>query len=214
MEIKFINSKNLINYDEALNFMEDKVLEISQNKGNELVWLLEHETVFTAGRSFKNEDILNPNLKVFYSNRGGKITLHSPGQKVCYIMLNLKKRANGKIPDPKKFVHILEEIIISTLAYFNIKGEVRKDRIGVWVINKHGIEQKIAAIGVRFTKGVTMHGFAINVNNDLKLFQSFVPCGIKNYGVCSLDSLGKKITMEEFDKILIENLKKYLTNYY
>lgn len=213
MQIEFINSQNLVNYNKALQIMEERVLQISQNKNKELIWLLEHETIFTAGRSFKEGDILKSNLEVFHTNRGGKITLHSPGQKVCYLMLNLKKRANNKIPDPKKFVHTLEQIIISTLYHFGIKGEIRKDRVGVWVVNQNGEEQKIAAIGVRFTKGITMHGFAINVNNDLSLFQSFVPCGIKDYGVCSLESLGKKITMEEFDKILIKNLKKYLLNY-
>lgn len=213
MDIEFLTSNSLISYQDGMKKMEKRVSEIIENKNKELIWLLEHEAVLTAGTSAKSHDLLSNSLPVFETNRGGKFTLHAPGQRVCYLMLNLKKRANGKIPDPKKFIKTLEEIIISTLSHFGIKGEIKKDRVGVWVLNKNGKEEKIASIGVRFKKGVTMHGFAINVNNDLKLFDNIVPCGIKEYGVCSIKSLGHEVEMSKLDSILLLKLKKYFQNY-
>ena len=213
MNIEFLTSNIPINYKEGIEKMEERVKQIIENKNKELIWLLEHEAVLTAGTSAKNEDLLSNSLPVFSTNRGGKFTLHAPGQRVCYIMLNLKKRAKGRVPDPKKFIKTLEETLISTLSYFGVKGEIREDRVGVWIVKQSKKEEKIAAIGVRFKKGVTMHGFAVNINNDLSLFNNIVPCGIKEYGVCSLKSLGYKVKMNDFDNVLKAELKKRFINY-
>jgi lipoyl(octanoyl) transferase len=209
MTLEFLHSKNPLEYTDAMMQMDERVNGIINGTQKELIWFLEHPPVLTAGTSAKNEDLLLNDLPVVTASRGGKFTLHAPGQRVCYIMLNLKQRANGAIPDPKKFVKTIEDAVISALAKIGISGEIRNDRVGVWVLNKKGIEEKICAIGVKFKGGVTMHGFAINVENDLNLFKSIVPCGIKEYGVCSIRSLGFKTTMEEFDKVLQKEIERY-----
>jgi lipoyl(octanoyl) transferase len=206
-QIEFLTSLSLISYEDAVAFMQNRANAILEGKAKELIWLLEHPAILTAGVSAKEEDLLSQDLPVFKTNRGGKFTLHSPGQRVCYVMLNLKERTENKIPDPKLFVKTLEEAIIETLSCFGIKGEIKPERIGVWV-ESEGKEQKIAAIGVKFYRGVSMHGFALNVNNDLSLFNAIVPCGLKEYGVCSIESLGVKTSMRQVDAILVKNLKK------
>jgi lipoyl(octanoyl) transferase len=211
--MEFLFSGNPIKYLDAIDFMEKRAEEIAIGISEELIWFLEHEAVLTAGTSAKDEDILSSNnLPIYKTNRGGKHTLHAPRQRICYLLLNLKKRAGG-VPDPKKYVKTLENIVISSLAKIGIKGEIREDRIGVWVVREDGREEKICAIGVRFKRGVSMHGFAINVENDLSLFNSIIPCGIREYGVCSIASLGVKIHFEEFDKILKEEIVKYISKY-
>jgi lipoyl(octanoyl) transferase len=205
--MEFLVSKTLISYPDAIDFMEKRANDIADGIADELIWFLEHEAILTAGTSAKEEDVILNDLPIYKTNRGGKHTLHAPNQRVCYLLLNLKKRAGG-VPDPKKYVKTLEEAIISSLARIGIKGEIREDRVGVWVVNNGGKEEKICAIGVRFKRGVTMHGFAINVNNDLSLFNTIIPCGIKEYGVCSIESLGINISFEEFDVILKDELFK------
>lgn len=207
--IEFLISEKPLDYLESFSKMEMRVNDIAQKKAQELVWFLEHTPVLTAGTSFKEQDLLSNNLPVIKTNRGGQYTLHAPNQRVCYLLLDLKKRAEGKIPDVRKYVMDLENIIIDSLARFEIKGEIREGRVGVWVLNpKSGKEEKIAAIGIRLTKGITMHGFALNINNDLSLFQNIVPCGIREFGVCSFESLGKKVTMQEVDLVLMQEIKK------
>ena len=207
--LEFLHSNKLINYEESFNFMEQRIAKIAKEEESELIWFLEHPAIITAGTSAKEEDILKTDLPIFKTNRGGKHTHHAPGQRVIYIMLNLKKRAKGRLPDLKQFILTLENIIINSLAKIGIKGEIKEGRVGVWVFNENNQkEEKIAAIGVRFTKGVTWHGIAINVTNDLCLFSGINPCGITEYGVCSVHSLKVNKTMKELDKYLIDEFKK------
>jgi lipoyl(octanoyl) transferase len=209
MKIKPIFSKKTVPYEESFSFMEDAVSKIANDNSEEIVWFLEHEAILTAGTSAREEDVLGDEIPIFKTNRGGKHTLHAPGQRVVYLMINLKKRAFPNIPDPRRYILDLEEVIINSLAKVGIKGEIREGRVGVWVVNPlTEKEEKIAAIGVRFSKGVTWHGIAINVKNDLSLFKAINPCGITEFGVCSLESLGVAIEMEEFDKILLSEISK------
>jgi lipoyl(octanoyl) transferase len=179
--------------------------------GNDLehVWLLEHPELYTAGTSANLSDLIDPDLfPVYSSQRGGQYTYHGPGQRIAYTMLDLNKR--GK--DVRKYVHSLEEWIIQTLAEFDIKGERRKDRVGVWVIRDDKppsssgqfLEDKIAAVGVRLRKWISFHGIAINVNPNLNHYKGIVPCGIQQHGVTSLADLGLKVTIEDLDKALIK----------
>lgn len=208
MKPKFLFSETLIPYNESFSFMEAKIAEIASGTSEEIIWFLEHPPILTAGTSANESDVLSHHMPVFKTNRGGKHTHHAPGQRVIYLMINLKKRAFPKVPDPRKYVQDLEEIIINSLSKIGIKGEMREGRIGVWVFNeKSQKEEKIAAIGVRFSKGVTWHGIAINVENDLSLFNAINPCGITEFGVCSLRSLGSTVSMKEFDEILKQEIK-------
>ena len=179
--------------------------------GNDLehVWLLEHPELYTAGTSANLSDLIDPDLfPVYSSQRGGQYTYHGPGQRIAYTMLDLNKR--GK--DVRKYVHSLEEWIIQTLAEFDIKGERRKDRVGVWVVRDDKppsssgqfLEDKIAAVGVRLRKWISFHGIAINVNPNLNHYKGIVPCGIQQHGVTSLADLGLKVTIEDLDKALIK----------
>ncbi len=212
MEIKI--SKQPIEYSIALQEMEERHAHVLLEEKPELAWFLEHEDVYTAGISAKENELINSQtIPVFRTKRGGKFTYHGKGQLICYLVCNLKKRAGG-LPDVRCFVDCLEDIIIKTLAEFKIIGEKRKDRIGVWVQTKNG-EEKIAAIGVKFSKGVTMHGFALNVCTDLSKFNGIVPCGIAEFGVCSMESIGIKTTIEDVRSVVIKNLEHTLKeNFY
>lgn len=192
-------------YEKALFEMEKRANGIIAGAKNELVWFLEHPPTITAGTSAKDGDLLDEKkFPVFKTGRGGEYTYHGPGQQVCYLMLDLKKRG---MADLHKYVSTLEEIIIKTLAEYGITGERRKGRIGIWVKNG-GSENKIAAIGVRVRRWVTMHGLAININPDLSHFNTIVPCGIKEFGVTSLAKEGKKV------KDIQEKLKKVISQYF
>ncbi len=197
-------SPDVIAYDQAVSYMENRTLAIIDNKEAELVWLLAHENIYTAGSLAKESDFLEHRFKVVKTNRGGQYTYHGPGQRVIYLMLDLKKRS---LQDIRLYVKMLEETIIKTLEEFGIKGERREGRVGIWVIYNFK-EYKIAAIGVRVKKWVTMHGIAINIDPDLSNYNAIVPCGIKEYGVISLKALGIKCSFEEFDKIY---LKKFIS---
>lgn len=204
-EIKI--SEALIEYESALLEMEKRHNEVLNGTKPELFWLLQHEDVYTAGISAKeNEHLKINNIPVFHTKRGGKFTYHGKGQLICYIVCNLKKRAE-KLPDIRCFVASLEDTIINTLATFGIKGEKRKDRIGVWVVNNQK-EEKIAAIGVKFSKGVTMHGFSLNINPDLSKFAGIIPCGISEFGVCSMEPLKTNIDFTTVRNEVIVNLQK------
>jgi lipoyl(octanoyl) transferase len=187
-------------YPEAVAAMEARAAAIAAHQAPELVWLLEHPALYTSGTSGKAEDLLDPRFPMFASGRGGQITYHGPGQRVAYVMLDLKRRR----PDVRAYVAGLEEWIIRTLAAFNVRGERREDRVGVWVRRPdkgEGFEDKIAAIGVRLRRWVSFHGISINVEPDLTHFDAIVPCGVADprCGVTSLVDLGHPVSMADVD---------------
>lgn len=192
-------------YPEALAAMDQRVAAIREGTAPELVWLLEHPPLYTAGTSAQPEDLLSAGrFPVYQTGRGGQYTYHGPGQRVAYVMLDLKRRT----PDVRCYVHALEEWLIRALDRFNVKGERREGRVGIW-IDRGPLpgggrrEDKIAAIGVRVRRWVTFHGIALNVDPDLSHFQGIVPCGVRDHGVTSLWDLGIHVTMEEADAALI-----------
>jgi len=200
--LEWKSANEAVNYPESLEFMEARVDAIARHGGSECVWLLEHPPLYTAGTSANPEDLLNPRFPVFETGRGGEYTYHGPGQRVAYVMLNLKDRQAE--PDLKKYVWLLEEWIIRTLAKCDVAGERREGRVGIWV--KTGdTEAKIAAIGVRVRHWVTYHGIAINNTVDLSHFNGIVPCGIRGFGVTSLQALGKNVPMYHLDRALEES---------
>mgnify|MGYP000996672521 CR=1 FL=1 len=186
-------------YPAAVTAMEARVAAIADGRADELVWLLEHPPLYTAGTSAKSEDLLTPNrFPVFTTGRGGQFTYHGPGQRVGYVMMDLRARGN----DVRRFVYDLEEWLIRTLAHFNVRGERREGRVGIWVARKGGREDKIAALGIRVRRGVTFHGISFNVDPDLEHFSGIVPCGIQQHGVTSLADLGLTATMADVDLAL------------
>jgi lipoyl(octanoyl) transferase len=198
--VEWLISDQAIPYPEAVALMEERVADISAGHAGELVWLLEHPSLYTSGTSGNSADLLDPRFPIFQSGRGGQITYHGPGQRVAYVMLDLKRRR----PDVRAYVASLEEWIIRTLAAFNVRGERREDRVGVWVARPDkgkGFEDKIAAIGVRLRRWVSFHGIAINVEPELSHFQGIVACGITDprYGVTSLADLGLTATTADVD---------------
>jgi lipoyl(octanoyl) transferase len=193
-------SDGVMGYPEALAAMEERVAAIRAGTAPELVWLLEHPPLYTAGTSARTMDLLAPRrFPVFEAGRGGQYTYHGPGQRVAYLMLDLQRRK----PDLRRYIWQLEEWVIRALAQFNIRGERRADRIGIWVVKPGGAEAKIAAIGVRVRRWVTYHGVAINLEPDLEHFGGIVPCGISGFGVTSLADLGLTATMPELDAALM-----------
>jgi lipoyl(octanoyl) transferase len=187
-------------YLEAVAVMESRVAAIAAQEAPELVWLLEHPPLYTSGTSGKDADLLDPRFPLFTTGRGGQLTYHGPGQRVAYVMLDLKRRR----PDVRAYVAGLEEWIIRTLGAFNVRGERREDRVGVWVNRPDkgpGCEDKIAAIGVRLRRWVSFHGIAINVEPELSHFDAIVPCGVADprYGVTSLVDLGHPVTVADVD---------------
>ncbi|WP_218823367.1 lipoyl(octanoyl) transferase LipB [Inquilinus limosus] len=187
-------------YPEALAAMEARAEAIRAGTAPELVWLLEHPPLYTAGTSAQAGDLLAPDrFPVYRAGRGGQYTYHGPGQRVGYVMVDLKRRN----PDVRAYVHSLEEWLIRTLARFQVKGERREGRVGIWV-ERDGVEKKIAAIGVRIRHWVTFHGVALNVDPDLSHFAGIVPCGLAQYGVTSLIDLGLPVTMADVDLALRE----------
>ena len=187
-------------YPEALAAMEARVAAIRDGTTPELVWLLEHPPLYTAGTSAHDTDLLTPDrFPVYRTGRGGQYTYHGPGQRVGYVMVDLKRRN----PDVRVYVHSLEEWLIRALARFQVKGERREGRVGIWV-ERCGVEKKIAAIGVRIRHWVTFHGVALNVDPDLSHFAGIVPCGIADHGVTSLVDLGLPVTMADVDLALRE----------
>ena len=198
----------LTDYADAVRVMEARAEAISAGDADELIWLVEHPPLYTAGTSAKRDDLLDPDrFPVYDSKRGGQYTYHGPGQRVVYVMLDLNKRGR----DIRQFVKSLETWVIETLATFNVKGEIREGRVGVWVerpekpapITGGVAEDKIAAIGIRVARGVTMHGFALNVDTDLSFYDRIVPCGIKDAGVTSLSNeLNRELKTEDVRPIL------------
>ncbi len=196
-------SDRAIPYPEAVAAMDSRVAGIANGEATELVWLLEHPPLYTSGTSGKADDLLEPRFPLFETGRGGQLTYHGPGQRIAYVMLDLKARR----PDVRAYVAGLEEWMIRTLAAFNVRGERREDRVGVWVARPDkgaGHEDKIAAIGVRLRRWVTFHGISLNVEPDLSHFDAIVPCGVVDprYGVTSLVDLGLPVTMADVDVAL------------
>ena len=202
-----------VEYSMALERMDSHVHQMINGKAAEKIWLLEHPALYTAGTSAKKKDLIETNrFPVFETNRGGQFTYHGPGQRVAYVMLDLNKR--GK--DIKAFVEKLEAWIIHTLAEFNVVGQTRIGRVGIWVertdkpktVNRLPEEEKIAAIGIRLRKWITFHGLSINVDPNLSHFQGIVPCGIKELGVTSLVDLGLPVSMTDLDNALKKSFSK------
>src|ERR1700738_636970 len=198
--VEWLISDAPVPYPSAIAAMEARVADIAAQRASELVWLLEHPPLYTSGTSGKAGDLLDPRFPLFETGRGGQLTYHGPGQRVAYVMLDLKRRQ----PDGRAYVAGLVEWMYRTLAAFNVRGERREDRVGVWVKRPDkgvGYEDKIAAIGVRLRRWVSFHGIAINVEPELAHFSAIVPCGVADprYGVTSLADLGLPVTMEDVD---------------
>jgi lipoyl(octanoyl) transferase len=197
--IEWRTSPSLVPYPEALALMEERVTAIREGRAPELVWLLEHPPLYTAGTSADPKELLEPErFPVYAAGRGGRYTYHGPGQRIAYLMLDLKRRG----PDVRRYVERIEELVIRTLGRFGVHGERRAGRIGIWVVLPDGSEAKIGAIGVRVRRWVSYHGVAINLCPDLGHFQGIVPCGISEYGVTSLHALGVTASFAELDAAL------------
>ncbi len=214
--VEWITSDGLTDYDEAVAFMEARADAISRGEADEAIWLVEHPPLYTAGTSAKIDDLTDPDrFPVYQSKRGGQYTYHGPGQRVAYVMLNVGERGH----DVRRFVQDLESWVIAALAEFNVKGEIREGRVGVWVerpekprgIDGSVREDKIAALGIRLRKWVSFHGLSINVDPDLGHFSGIVPCGIREHGVTSLVDLGLPVTMADVDVALRRTFEASVT---
>jgi lipoyl(octanoyl) transferase len=206
--VEWITAPGLVPYPEALAFMEARVADIAAGRADEAIWLLEHPPLYTSGTSAREEDLTEPErFPVYAAGRGGQYTYHGPGQRVAYVMLDLNRRGR----DVRKFVCALENWVIETLAEFNVTGERRTGRVGVWVqrtdkapaFDGTAREDKIAAIGVKLRRWVSFHGISINVEPDLTHFGGIVPCGIREHGVTSLVDLGLPVTLDDLDAALV-----------
>ena len=206
MNIEIKRSIKPVKYDEAIKFLEERLRDIHINKKGDLIWILEHEEIYTAGTSYNEDELLNKNIELIKTNRGGKITYHGPGQLICYFVIDLKKRHK----DIRKFITLIEKTIIESLLKFDVVSFGDPKNIGIWVNEKTNIK-KIAAIGVRVSKWIAYHGFAININNDLKKYKNIIPCGITDKGVTNL----KKINNQKYNNlsdVIINNFTANLEN--
>jgi len=202
-DVEWKISDQPVAYPDALAFMEARAAAIAEGKASELIWLLEHPPIYTAGTSANEADLIDARFPVYHTGRGGQFTYHGPGQRVGYAMLDLKSRT----PDVRAYVRDLEQWLIETLALFNVKGERREGRVGIWV--QRGLkEDKIAALGVRIKRWVTFHGVALNVDPDLSHFDGIVPCGVRAHGVTSLADLGIVVSMADVDVALKQSFQK------
>ena len=205
MNIEIKKSKKPIKYEDAIKFMEQRLSKVSENESNELIWILEHDDVYTAGTSYKEKEIIDKTINVTKTNRGGKITYHGPGQLICYFVIDLKKRKK----DIRRFISIIEKTIIETLKLYKIDTFSDKNNIGIWYKDNNSIK-KVAAIGVRISKWIAYHGFSININVNLKKYDSIIPCGIEDKGITNLDIIKKQDYKDLSDKLIehfILNLK-------
>jgi len=204
MSIEIKKSQKPVKYEDAIEFMEKRLSEIDKKNSNDLIWILEHEELYTAGTSSSENDILDKSIKIIKTNRGGKITYHGPGQLICYFVIDLKKDKK----DIRKFISVIEKTIINTLKFYDIETFADKENIGIWY-NDNGKIKKIAAIGVRVSKWIAYHGFSININNNLKKYDAIIPCGIKDKGITNLKEI-KDQNYTELGNKLIENFIKNL----
>ena len=203
MNIEIKKSIKPINYSDAINFLEKRLENLHKNNDKELIWTLEHNEIFTAGTSYKENEILDNSINLIKSNRGGKITCHAPGQLICYFVLDLRKKR-----DIRKFISCIEKSIIETLKDYKIETFSDKDNVGIWHKKNHTIN-KVAAIGIRIKKWIAYHGFAININNNLDLYKKIIPCGIEDKGVTNLISIADN-DYSNLDNLLIEKFTSNL----
>ena len=204
MNIEIKKSIKPVKYDVAVKLLEERLIDINNDKKGDLIWFLEHEEIYTAGTNYKEKEILNKDIKLIKTNRGGKITYHGPGQLICYFVIDLKQRKK----DIRKFITLIEKTIIESLFEFNIKSFGDPKNIGIWVDNKSNIK-KVAAIGVRVSKWIAYHGFAINISNDLAKYQNIIPCGISDKGVTNLKSINDQ-NYNTLRDVIVENFIKNL----
>ena len=204
MKIEIKISKKPIEYNKAITFLENRLIKLKNNKANELIWILEHPNTYTAGTSYSDNEILDKNIKIIKTSRGGKVTWHGPGQKICYFVIDLNRRKK----DIRKFISILEKTIIETLKEYKIQSYSDKKNIGIW-INHDNQVKKVAAIGVRVKKWIAYHGFSININNNLNEYKKIIPCGIKDKKVTNLKQI-KNQKYKNFEKKIIKNFIKNL----
>ena len=202
MNIEIKKSIKPINYFDAIKMLESRVKDLHENKEHELIWILEHDEVFTAGTSYKENEIIDKSIKILETNRGGKITYHGPGQLICYFVLDLRKKK-----DIRKLIKIIENTIIETLKFYKIKTFPDKNNIGIWYKERDDIK-KIAAIGIRVSKWIAYHGFAININNNLENYKKIIPCGISDKGVTNL----KSIIDQDYSDISDKLIKNFILN--
>tara|TARA_Y100000741_G_scaffold267199_1_gene207571 strand:- start:281 stop:898 length:618 start_codon:yes stop_codon:yes gene_type:complete len=205
MNIEIKKSVKPVNYFYAINIMEKRLEQIYNNKEKELIWILEHDEIYTAGTSYSKTDIIDKSIKVIKTNRGGKITCHSPGQLICYFVLDLRNKK-----DIKKFINCIEKTIIEALRTFDIETFSDKENIGIWH-KKNGNIHKVAAIGVRVKKWIAYHGFAINIDNNLDQYKKIIPCGIKDKGITNLIKI-KNIDYSKLKDLIIEKFISNLKN--
>ena len=202
MNIEIKKSIKPVNYFDAINILESRLKDLYENNEQELIWTLEHNEVFTAGTSYKENEIIDKSIKILETNRGGKITYHGPGQLICYFVLDLRKKK-----DIRKFITIIEKTIIQTLKFYKIETFPDKNNIGIW--HKYNNEvKKIAAIGIRVSKWIAYHGFAININNDLENYKKIIPCGISDKGVTNL----KNILDQDYSNLSDILIKNFISN--
>ena len=206
MPIEIKKSQNPVKYEDAISFMEDRLKDIDLKKVDDLIWVLEHDHIYTSGTSYNENEIIDKSINIITTNRGGKITYHGPGQLICYFVIDLKKRKK----DIRNFISIIEKTIIETLNYFNIKSFSDKENIGIWYEDNEQIK-KVAAIGVRISKWIAYHGFSININNNLEKYNAIIPCGIKDKGITNLKQI-KDQDYKELDKKLVEIFISNLNN--
>jgi lipoyl(octanoyl) transferase len=205
--MEYKTTKSLIQYSDAIEFMEKQIEKIHEDKAKEMVWFLEHPAIYTAGSSASDHELMNlDKFPVYLSGRGGKYTYHGPGQRVVYLMLDLRSRGQ----DIRKYVASLEDWIIASLAEIGLFSQKIEGKIGIWTKSKEGRDVKIAAIGIRVRKWIAYHGIAINVNPNLEHYKGIIPCGISDFGVTSLHELGYNSSMEDLDRILKEKLNDFL----
>ena len=206
MPIEIKKSQNPVKYEDAISFMEDRLKDIDLKKVDDLIWVLEHDHIYTSGTSYNENEIIDKSINIMKTNRGGKITYHGPGQLICYFVIDLKK---GK-KDIRKFISVIEKSIIETLKLYDIETFADKENIGIWY-NDYSTIKKVAAIGVRVSKWIAYHGFSININNDLKKYDAIIPCGIKDKGITNLKQI-KNQNYDDLENKLIEIFKTNLKN--
>ena len=206
MPIEIKKSQNPVKYEDAISFMEDRLKDIDLKKVDDLIWILEHDHIYTSGTSYKENEIIDKSINIIKTNRGGKITYHGPGQLICYFVIDLKK---GK-KDIRKFISVIEKSIIETLSLYDIETFADKENIGIWY-NDNSTIKKVAAIGIRVSKWIAYHGFSININNDLKKYDAIIPCGIKDKGITNLKQI-KNQNYDDLENKLIEIFKTNLKN--
>ena len=206
MPIEIKKSQNPVKYEDAISFMEDRLKNINLKKVDDLIWVLEHDHIYTSGTSYNENEIIDKSINIIKTNRGGKITYHGPGQLICYFVIDLKK---GK-KDIRKFISVIEKSIIETLSLYDIETFADKENIGIWY-NDNSTIKKVAAIGVRVSKWIAYHGFSININNDLKKYDAIIPCGIKDKGITNLKQI-KNQNYDDLENKLIEIFKTNLKN--